>query len=265
METKTFQDIAGVITAIPNRMALAGGWIDQPFISRHNPTPPGSMVVVSLEPSFRFMDRAGFATGTRYVAIKHWNGRLPDGDPAGLVKELYAAENQGKTDPSGSQDMIGLIYAGINRLDYDFRCEGGVFPCHIESNNDPASGRWLERVLQLIPVNQRPKGYSPLGEKHLDMEWIRRLGQSGKNCYDAIRRCDASALGASFNECMMCWEAILPHTVRHPIIEVDLLAILKHYQANYLGAMYSGCGGGYLLVVAEEEVPGAFRVNVRIG
>jgi hypothetical protein len=27
--------------------------------------------------------------------------------------------------------------------------------------------------------------------------------------------------------------------------------------------MYSGCGGGYLLVVAEEDVPGAFRARVR--
>ena len=36
-----------VIGAIPYRMALAGGWIDQPFVSRHNPAPPGSMVVVA--------------------------------------------------------------------------------------------------------------------------------------------------------------------------------------------------------------------------
>ena len=85
-----------VIGAIPYRMAFAGGWIDQPFVSRLNPTPPGSMVVVGLEPTFRFMDRAGMATGTRNVALRLWNGRLPDRDPAELVRELYAAENRGK-------------------------------------------------------------------------------------------------------------------------------------------------------------------------
>ena len=42
----TNADITQVIGAIPYRMALAGGWIDQPFVSRHNPTPPGAMVVV---------------------------------------------------------------------------------------------------------------------------------------------------------------------------------------------------------------------------
>ncbi len=25
--------------------------------------------------------------------------------------------------------------------------------------------------------------------------------------------------------------------------------------------MYSGCGGGYLIVVSEKPVPGAFKVN----
>jgi hypothetical protein len=28
--------------------------------------------------------------------------------------------------------------------------------------------------------------------------------------------------------------------------------------------MYSGCGGGYLMVVSDETVPGAFKVKVRI-
>jgi len=49
--------VTEVIGAIPNRLQLAGGWIDQPFVSRFNPRPPGSMVVVALEPTFRVMDR----------------------------------------------------------------------------------------------------------------------------------------------------------------------------------------------------------------
>src|SRR5512136_1386686 len=125
-------DVSAITGKIPYRMAFAGGWIDQPFVSRCNPTPPGSMVVVALEPTVRFMDRAGMATGTRQVASRYWNGRLPDRDPAELVRELYAEENRGKTEPSGSQDMIGLVYPGVNRLDFDFQYEGGIFPCHIE-------------------------------------------------------------------------------------------------------------------------------------
>ncbi len=145
-------DPGRIFGRIPYRLALAGGWIDQPFVSRLNPHPPGSMVVVSLEPMFRFMDRSGMATSTREIALKLWTGPLPDRPAAELARELYAAENRGKADPSGSQDMIGLIYPGINRLDYDFDFQGGVFPRHIESNRDPQVARWFENVLQVLPV-----------------------------------------------------------------------------------------------------------------
>jgi hypothetical protein len=265
MLTLQDRDITAVISKIPYRMALAGGWIDQPFVSMHNPAPPGSMVVVGLEPTFRFMDRSGMATSTREVARKLWNGELPDRDPRELVRILYDAENRGKAAPSGSQDMAGLIIPGISRLDYDFACEEGFFPAHIETNRDPAVAHWLEDVLHVLPIAQRPEHYSPLEKKHLDKEWIRRLGQSGKDCYAAILARDTRALGASLNECMKCWEAILPCTVRHPAITVDLIVILDHYQSRYAGAMYSGCGGGYLYVVSEEPVPGSIRVQVRLG
>jgi len=264
MKPKIKPAIARVIGKIPNRLALAGGWIDQPFVSRHNPKPPGSMVVVSLEPTFPVMDRAGCANGTRAVAIQLWNGRLPNRPKDELVRELYEAENNGNTDPSGSQDMIGLIYPGINRLDYDFAVHGGVYPSHIESLNSARVAGWLQRVLYLLPIEPRPEGYSPLGEKHLAPFWIARLGETGRNCFDAIQRMDLTALGASMNECMVCWEEILPHVIRHPMVRSDLKAIQRAYQRHYPGAMYSGCGGGYLLVVSREPVPGAFQVTVRL-
>ena len=74
---------------------------------------------------------------------------------------------------------------------------------------------------------------------------------------------DTQALGASFNLTMQCWETLLPHVVRHPSLRVELMPILRAYQKQYLGAMYSGCGGGYLIVASESPVPGAFKVNVR--
>jgi len=264
MNPLTTRTLTETIGAFPYRMAFAGGWIDQPFVSRLNPARIGSMVVVGLEPTCWFMERAGMATGTRNVALQLWRGRLPDRDPAELVRELYAEENRGKSEPSGSQDMIGLIYPGVNRLDYDFAHEGGIFPRHIESNNDPVVARWLEQVIHFLPIAPRRDGYNPLGVKNLDPAWIQRLGATGQECFDAIVARNAQALGASMNACMECWETILPQTVRHPAITTDLKGILAYYQSRYCGAMYSGCGGGYLFVVSTEPVPGAFQINVRI-
>ena len=249
---------------IPYRMAFAGGWIDQPFLSRHNPQPPGSMVVVSLNPTIQFMNRCGMGTSTRKVAMQMWGGEIPEGEPAVLMQNLYAAENEGKAAPSGSQDMAGIIYPGVSRLDYDFNYQGGYFPVHVESNNDPEVAQWLENVISIVPVSQRPLGYNPLEEKNLNPDWIQRLSQSGKDCFTAIITRNTQALGTSMNECMLCWQNILPGTVRHRTITIDLIEILSYYQKRYIGAMYSGCGGGYLYVVSEQLVPGGFRVNIRV-
>jgi len=66
------------------------------------------------------------------------------------------------------------------------------------------------------------------------------------------------------NDCMECWEAILPHTVHHPTLTLDLKSLLDFYQTHYAGAMYSGCGGGYLIVASDEPVPGSCRVKFRL-
>jgi hypothetical protein len=255
--------ITDIIGRIQYRLALAGGWIDQPFMSKYNPSPPGSMVVVAVEPEFRFMDRAGICGSTRSVALELWGGDLPDEDPEKLVRLLYEIENKDKSDPSGSQDMIGIIYPGINRLDYDYAYEGGYFPRHIESNNDPEIAAWLESVLYILPVNTRPDGYSPLGRQNLSPEWVARLGQSGRDCFNAIVNRNIDALGKSLNECMKCWNTLLPDTFIHPTLKIDLLPLLEYYQENYAGAMYSGCGGGYLYVVSEHKVPGTFQVKIK--
>ena len=255
--------ITDLIGDFPYRVALAGGWIDQPFVSRHNPKPPGSMVVIGVEPTFPWMDRCGIATSTRRTALRLWGG-LPNRNPEELVEQLYEAENKDNPNTSGSQDMIGLIYPGVSRLDYDAAYKGGLFPVHIESNNDPAVARWVEKVIHVLPVAPRPDGYDPLGIKNLDPKWIQKLGQTGKSCFDAILAGDVKALGKSMNDCMQCWETIMPQIVRHPTIKIDLVAIMKCYRSRYPGAMYSGCGGGYLFVASEEPVPGAFHVNVRI-
>ena len=57
---------------------------------------------------------------------------------------------------------------------------------------------------------------------------------------------------------------LLPQTVRHPLVTTDLKGLLRVYQSRYPGAMYSGCGGGYLFIVSDEPVPGTLQVTIRL-
>jgi hypothetical protein len=65
------------------------------------------------------------------------------------------------------------------------------------------------------------------------------------------------------NHSMRCWEAILPQTVKHAAIQIDLKRILSYYQQRYAGAMFSGCGGGYTIVASDEPIPGTLKVKVK--
>jgi hypothetical protein len=263
--TDTPAALRGAIGALPYRLQMAGGWIDQPFLSSRNPDPPGSMVVVSLLPTVRYMDRSGMATGTRATAQALWGDAFPaDRTPTSLVRELYAAENANLVEPSGSQDMCGLIYPGISRLDYDASVDGGWFPAHVESTTDPEVVAWLERVIHLVPIGQRPPGYGPLGVKRLDPAWIARLSASGRACYDAIMATDLRALGESLNECTRAWDVLLPQVYEHPTVTIDLLGLVAAYATGHAGAMLSGCGGGYLIVASEEPPAGSSRIAVRL-
>ena len=255
----------GRIGPIPYRLLLAGGWIDQPFVNEHDPSPPGSMVVVSLEPDRLYMERAGMATSSRKVAARLWPTGLPEDVPREeLVRLLYEEENRGRAEPSGSQDMIGLIHPGISRLDYDHAHDGGVFPAHVESCVDAEIAAWLTRVIHVLPVAPRPDGYDTLGDRRVSPEWVRRLGRSGADCFDAILAGDVRALGDTVNECMRCWEAMLPRSFVHPVLTADWPGLLDRYQAKYEGAMASASGGGYLYVITEREVPGTFHPSIRL-
>ena len=119
------------------------------------------------------------------------------------------------------------------------------------------------RVLHILPVAPRPRVTIRWARKNLDPRWIERLGKTGRTVMKRSR-CDVRALGESMNQCMACWAAILPHTVRHPLVTTDLAGLLRHYQRRFAGAMYSGCGGGYLFVASEQPVPGTLHATVRI-
>ena len=151
----------------------------------------------------------------------------------------------------------------MNRLDFDFAHEGGVFPGTSSRTTIRAIARWLEAVLHMVPVAPAARRLQPAGRKNLDPAWIRRLGQTGKDCYDAILRRDAAGPGRLDERVHGLLGGDPARTVRHPTVTVDLWACWSYYQAKYPGAMYSGCGGGYLYVVSEQPVPGSFRVAVR--
>lgn len=237
----------------PYRVCLAGGWIDQPWVSEIR---PGSVVVAQLWPTIEFSDRSGMATSSRSVGIELWGNRLPEGDPLRNAQLLFGAENPpGSEYISGSQDQIGLLVPGISRLDYN----GSFWPDNIKNTTDPEICEWLSDVLNFVPLTSRPEGYDPIQEKNLKPYHIKRLGESGEACYDAILKKDVRQLGEAMKETFLSWREILPNTVPDWIMK----EMEENYFPNYAGAITSGSGGGYIVFPSVKEIEGTLKIKIK--
>ena len=237
----------------PYRLCLAGGWIDQPWVSKIY---PGSVVVAQIWPTMDFDNRSGLATSSREIGIRIWGDRYPDGDPLENARLLFGAENPpGREYISGSQDHLGLLMPGINRLYYN----GGYWPEKIDSNTNKEVCEWLSDVIYLVKLKPRPAGYDPLKVMHLEKRFIRELGEAGEQCWDSILKKDIAGLGKGMTDTYLSWKKILPLTVPDDILK----EMETKYFPNFPGAITSGSGGGYVIVVSESKVPGAVKIKVR--
>ena len=237
----------------PYRLCLAGGWMDQPWVSEIH---PGSCVVAQIWPDHDFNDRSGMATSSRKIAAELWGNKIPEGNPVRNAQLLFGAENPpGCEYVSGSQDQLGILLRGANRLDYD----GKYWPSNIESATDAETCDWLSKVLHLVPLSPRPEGFNPLLEKHLNIEHVKALGQAGDLCWEGIVEHDIQKLGAGMTQTFRIWEKMLPHTVPGWLSE----EMETNWVIAYPGAIPSGSGGGYIIVASEEEIPGALKIKVK--
>ncbi|MCF6333180.1 MAG: adenylyltransferase/cytidyltransferase family protein [Draconibacterium sp.] len=237
----------------PYRVCLAGGWMDQPWVSEKH---PGSVVVAQIWPTLDFNDRSGMATSSRKVAMELWGDEYPGGDPVRNAQLLFGAENPpGSEYISGSQDHIGLLVPGLSRIDYD----GKYWPAHIESTVDKETCEWLSSVLHFAPLQPRPEGYNPILSKNLDPKIIKRLGKSGEVCYEAILKKDVKLLGESMKDTFLCWNEMLPYTVPAWVMQ----EMETNYFPKYSGAITSGSGGGYIIFPSEEKIEGTIKVKIR--
>jgi cytidyltransferase-like protein len=235
---------------LPYRICLAGGWIDQPWVSKYH---PGSVVVVNIHPTREFNLRSGMATSTRNVWQRLAPYNLFADDPVELARLLFGYENPpGTRYVSGSQDHLGLTLPGASRLYYN----GEYWPERIDSISDDAACVWLERSLLLVELFERPDGYDPLVEQNITTEGVKRLGAAGDLCWEAIVQKDIRKLGRALTETHESWAQILPLTTNAEI-EAEMAKYPSH------GRITSGCGGGYIVMATDEDYPNSFRVKVR--
>ena len=238
---------------IPYRLDLAGGWLDQPSVSKFG---AGPVLTISLEPTMEFNERSGLATSSRKRAIDLWQTDLPGGDKEKLAKLIFSYENPpGTKEFSGSQDPIGIVFPGLNRLDY----RGGFWPEKITSVTDPKILRWLEHHLHFVTLGPRRSSFRVRTGARITPANTRALARAADRCWSAILQQDLAEFGRQFRASFEAQVRLFPK-----MMTPDVRAAIRQYAPAAAGWKLSGAGGGgYLVLVSEREIPGALKIKIR--
>jgi cytidyltransferase-like protein len=240
---------------IPYRIDLAGGWLDQPTVSSLY---PGPVLTLSIEPDYDFNDRSGMSTSSRKKAIELWQVDIPIGDKEKLARTLFCYENPpGTKYVSGSQDSLGIVLPGLNRLQYD----GDFWPSKIESVLDNDLLAWIEERLWLVPLFPRHSGYDVLSGTNITTEGAKRLSDAAVACWNALREKNVHQFGEAVRKSFEAQIILYPNMVSDDIFE-----LLNKYKKHALGWKLSGAGGGgYMTFVSEIPIENAIQIRIRRG
>ena len=238
---------------IPYRIDLAGGWLDQPFVSKFV---PGPVLTISLEPTVDFNDRSGMASSTRRKAIELWKTEIPGGDREQLAKVLFTYDNPPGTEViSGSQDAIGIVLPGLNRLNYN----GAYWPESIESCLREDVLAFIETHLSLVTLGPRDGSYVVLKDTNITGAGAEDLARSSLDCWDALLEKDIEEFGLSFRASFEAQVAMFPR-----MVDASLRGVIDKYRDVAIGWKLSGAGGGgYLILVASRRIPGTLGIKIR--
>lgn len=238
---------------IPYRIDLAGGWLDQPNVSSLY---PGPVLTICIEPDYDFNDRSGMSTSSRKKAIELWQVDIPAGDKEKLARTLFCYENPpGTKYVSGSQDALGIVLPGLNKLYYN----GDYWPSEIERVIDLDVLSWLEKHLWLVPLYPRHNGYDVLCETNITTEHAKKLSDAATDTWEAIKNKDLQRFGKSVQKSFDAQIVMYPHMVTN-----DILNVLERYKNQALGWKLSGAGGGgYFIFVSETPIENAIQIRIR--
>jgi cytidyltransferase-like protein len=238
---------------IPYRLDLAGGWLDQPYVSKYA---SGSVITICIEPDYEFNDRSGMSTSSRKKAIELWQTDIPDGDKEKYAKTLFCFENPPGTEyVSGSQDSLGITMPGLNKFYY----EGGYWPSNIASILDSDILNWIEQHIWMIPLYPRQAGYDVLAKTNINEKDAKKLSDATENCWKALMNKDATAVGKYVTESFEAQIAMFPN-----MVTPDILEQIESFKADVLGWKVSGAGGGgYLIFFSHKTIENAIQIRIR--
>jgi galactokinase/mevalonate kinase-like predicted kinase len=185
-----------------------------------------------------------------------WHVDIPEGDRETLAKMVFRYENPpGSPYVSGSQDAIGIVMPGLNRLNYN----GDYWPENIESVKDAEVLDFIEKNIWLIPLAPRDGKYDVLANTDITPAKAQALSQAADECWKAINSKDIDAWGRACTASFEAQVAMFPNMIApHVQLAID------EYKDHVKGYKITGAGGGgYLVLINDKPIDRAIQIRIR--
>lgn len=242
---------------IPYKINLAGAWMDQHFV---NKVYPGSVITISVDPDPRFDSNLSLSTNTRNKAIDLWGPTIPLENKERLAKQLFCYENEpmpNKKYVFGSQNAIGLVFPGINKLNYS----NSYWPYRIDSILKEEIISWLESVLWLVPLGSTPTFDNIYDNMNIIPRYITRLSNAANDAWNAIGSMNIEDFGTCVLNSFKAQLKMFPRMVNDFIWKKIEDSISKAYGYKLANC----CGESYLILVSDSSIENGFQVKIRRG
>jgi len=189
--------------------------------------------------------------------VELWHTDIPEGDPQLLARTLFCLENPpGTTYVSGSQDAIGIVFPGLNRLDY---AAGEYWPEKVTPVHDPEVLDFIEQHLWFITLPPRDGNFNVLDRTNISADGARALAEASDGVWNAILARDINAFGKFYRDSFEAQVAMFPLMKSSVVSET-----IEHYRDKALGWKLAGAGGGgYLALVSDRPIENAIRIRIR--
>ena len=260
LRARSSTDLKNDACEIPLRLDLAGTWIDQTYVSCYG---GGWAITMSLEPTFKILERSGLATSTRNTIRKIWPFQLPNIDPEMLARLVFCLENEPERENgfiAWAQDAIGICVPGVSRHYYNNR----FWPEKIEVCRDDMVLNWLEDHICMIPMFPRKSGFSVLENRNVSETKVRSLTLASERCWSSMLSLDLYAFASAFQASFEAQISMFP-----AMMQPGVQPFIDRYSSNpevLAWKMTGSGGGGYLVLVCSK--PDAFpeeaiRLSIR--
>jgi mevalonate kinase len=146
---------------------------------------------------------------------------------------------------------------GINRFFYE---KEKYWPSKFETISDLSTIRWLEDRLFMITLWPRPADFVVLENTNITADNVKFLSDAAEMAWDGLIRKDIKTFAKGFSASFDSQVRMFPKMMNDKIIK-----IIDNHRDKALAWKLSGAGGGgYLIIISEEEIPNAIKIKIRI-